>query len=188
MRVRSQLLVLPIHRRPLADYHASHDAQARELKAGIEREWQTPFDELPAHVQLHWKDQWYWPPWFFNDAVGFLKIGSTGDSTLAGDVFLCRGVFPPTAVERFSRGAEKASEIVYFGSTSAVAVAPEDAASWVRAVESILDEATAVTRERADGLESAVVWRPAYDLSCIDLERAERQSRERSPQSRLEPT
>jgi hypothetical protein len=181
VRVLSQLLVLPIHRRPLADYHASHDAQARALVAGIEREWQAPFDELPAHVQLHWKDQWYWPPWFFNDAVGFLKVGSTAERALAGDLFLRRGCFPATAVERFSRAGDKAGEIVFFASTPTYPVTAGDAASWGAAADQVIDEATRLARERSDGLPAAEVWRPGYDLACIDLERADRQLRQQRP-------
>jgi hypothetical protein len=178
VRVRFQLLVLPIHRRSLADYHAGHDAQMHGLTAEIEREWQTPFSELPPHVQLHWKDQWYWPPWFFNDAVGFLKIGSAGDGSLAGDLYLCRGCFPPTAAERFSRGNDKAGEIVFFASTSRQGVESGDGASWVAAAERVIDEAARLAREQGDGLEGAEIWRPPYDLGCIDLERADRQSRQ----------
>jgi hypothetical protein len=177
VRVRSQLLVLPVHRRPLADYHAGHDAQMHDLAARVERQWQAPFDELPAHLQLHWKDQWYWPPWFFNDAVGFLKIGSVAATALAGDLFLRRGCFPPTAVERFSRGQEKADEIVFFASTAAHGVEAGDPPSWTAAAERVIDEAQRLAREQAEGLAVAVVWRPDYDLSCLDLERAEGQLR-----------
>src|SRR5438445_10977527 len=106
MLVRYVLLTFPIHRRSFAEYYEAHDLEVRARRAELEREWGgQPFDELPHHIRLAWKDRWYWPPWYFNDRVGYLKIGSDGEDAVLGDIFLERQHFSPTALERFRRRA-----------------------------------------------------------------------------------
>jgi hypothetical protein len=119
MLVRYFLIHFPIHRRSFAEYYAEHDREVATLEPEIEREWGAPFDELPPHIRLYWKDQWYWPPWYFADVVGYLRVGSDGGSSLVADLFLERRYFPPTAPESFSRrggGPDDLGEMVYLSS------------------------------------------------------------------------
>jgi hypothetical protein len=84
MLVRYVLLALPIHQRSFAAYYEAHDREVGARQGEVEREWGgVPFEQLPAHIRLGWKDRWYWPPWFFNDIVGYLKIGTVDDTLLA---------------------------------------------------------------------------------------------------------
>ena len=88
MLVRYVLLTFPIHRRSFAEYYRDHDDEVQARRRELEREWGgQPFDELPAHIRLAWKDRWHWPPWYFNDRVGYLKLGSDGESSLLGDPY-----------------------------------------------------------------------------------------------------
>src|SRR6476620_6688881 len=120
MLVRYVLQTFPIHRRSFAEYYREHDDEVRARRADLEREWGgQPFDELPAHIRLSWKDRWHWPPWYFNDRVGYLKRGSDGESALLGDIYLERRFFPATAPERFNRrdsGPADEHEVVFLGS------------------------------------------------------------------------
>src|SRR6186997_3051045 len=94
MLVRYVLLTFPIHRRSFAEYYREHDEEMVGRRAELEREWGgQSFDDLPAHIRLAWKDRWHWPPWYFNDRIGYLKIGSDGDSSLLADVYLERRFF-----------------------------------------------------------------------------------------------
>lgn len=193
MLVRYVLLALPIHQRSFAVYYQAHDREVQAHRAELEREWggQT-FDELPAHIRLAWKDRFYWPPWFFNDIVGFVKIGTAEDALLA-DVFLQRRFFPPTAPERFSRpgssgvaadGDER--DVVFLATIERRPVAAGDNTSYVRACEELIAEARDTVRLQADGLTEAEIWQPGFDLACFDLARADEQLRERFP-GRTEP-
>ena len=194
MLVRYVLLALPIHQRPFAAYYQAHDREVQARRAELEREWGgQPFDELPAHIRLAWKDRWYWPPWFYNDIAGFLKIG-TAEDALLGDVFLARRFFPPTAPERFSRpgrasgGGGEADErdIVFLATIERRPVIPGDNASYVRACEEVIVEAGETVRLQGYGLAEAEIWTPGFDIACFDLARADQQLRERFP-GRTEP-
>jgi len=190
MLVRYVLLALPIHRRSFAAYYQAHDRDVQAHRTELEREWGgQPFDELPAHIRLAWKDRFYWPPWFFNDIVGFLKIGTAEDALLA-DVFLQRRFFPPTAPERFSRpgGGDDGDEhdVVFLATIERRPIVASDNGSYVRACEEVVAEARDTVRLQADGLAEAEIWQPGFDLSCFDLARADRQLRERFP-GRTEP-
>jgi hypothetical protein len=189
MLVRYVLLTLPIHRRSFAGYYEEHDREVRAHRAQVEREWGgVAFEELPAHIRLQWKDRWYWPPWFFNDVAGHLKIGTCEDALLA-DVFLERRYFSPTAPERFSRtgpGADDEREIVFLASVERRPVVPGDNGSYVRACERVLADAVETVRLQGHGLAAAEVWIPGFDLDCFDFARADRQLQQRFP-GRSEP-
>lgn len=184
MLVRYFLFHLPIHRRPFAEYYRQHDKEVAERRPEIEKEWGAPWDELPPHIRIYWQDRFYWPPWFLNDAVGFLKVGSDGEEYLVADVFLERNCFPATAPEKFSRHGDPgdAQEIVYFSSIGKHPITRGDNGSYIAALEQILDEARRVVQHEAQGLPEAEIWLPGYDLSCFDLARADRQLRERFPE------
>lgn len=184
MIVRYILLNLPVHRRTFEEYYRAHDAEVADLKPEIEREWGTDWDELPPHIRIYWQDQWYWPPWYYNDLVGYLKIGSDGEQALTADLFLERRFFASTAPERFSRkggGPTEEEEIVYLSSVSRHEVRLGDNSSYLRAFAEIVPEAQEAFRRQTDNLSRAVVWLPGFDLSCIDLAEADRQLRERFP-------
>jgi hypothetical protein len=184
MRVRYVLLTLPVHRRPFQAYYAAHDREVEDRKLEVEREWSRSFDQLPPHIRIYWQDQWYWPPWFFNDAAGFVQIGSDGGDLLLADLYLRRCHFTATAPESFSRRhGEPADleEIVFLSSLAGRKVAPEDNASYLLAIAELVAESRDAIRQEAQGLPEAQVWVPGFDLSCIDFARADRQLRERFP-------
>lgn len=185
MFVRYVLLTLPVHRRSFAAYYQQHDDEVAARRAEVEREWGgQPFDELPPHIRLYWKDRWYWPPWFFNDTVGYLKIGSDGESSLLADIYLERRFFPPTALERFGhRRGDPCDdrEVVYLGSTERRPVTLGDNSTYAAACEQIVNDGRQAVRLQGDGLDDAEVWLPGFDLACFDLARADEQLRERFP-------
>jgi hypothetical protein len=185
MLVRYVLLALPIHRRSFAEYYEQHDREVRARREELEREWGgQPFDELPAHIRLAWKDRWYWPPWFYNDIAGYVKIGSDGGDALLGDVFLARRFFPPTAPERFSRrdgNPADEREIIFLATVDRHAITRGDNLSYVRACDKLIADASETVRMQGEGLQQAEVWLPGFDLDCFDFARADDQLRERFP-------
>jgi hypothetical protein len=183
MFVRYVLLTLPVHRRSFAQYYADHDQEVSERRAELEREWGAPFDEIPTHIRLAWKDRWYWPPWFYNDTVGQVKIGSDGEGSLLADLFLERRHFSPTALERFSRRGEGTDEreVVYLASVQRRPVVLGDNVSYVAACQQVIADALATVRLQGHGLPHAEIWLPGFDLDCLDLARADGQLRDRFP-------
>ncbi|HEV8632258.1 MAG TPA: hypothetical protein VGV61_18235 [Thermoanaerobaculia bacterium] len=185
MLVRYVLLTLPIHRRSFAEYYEEHDEDVRARQAEVEREWGgQPFEELPPHIRIGWKDRWYWPPWFFNDIVGYLKIGSDAEAALLADVFVERRHFPHTAPERFSRrgsGEADDREIIFLASLERRPVTLGDNASYAAACDRLVEDGRQTVRQQGHGLPKAEVWLPGFDLSCFDLARADQQLRERFP-------
>ncbi len=185
MQVQHPLLILPIHRRSFDRYYADHDRHVEHQVPEVERDWGRSFDQLPTHIRIHWKDRWYWPPWFFNDVVGFLKLGMTGEDELAGDIFLKRRHFPLTAPERLYRSRERTrdrEQVLYFWSLPRRAVDPRDNRSYLEAVQGILAEARTTVRKFGRGTRGAEVWRPPFDLACFDFAAAARQARQRAPE------
>jgi hypothetical protein len=190
MLVRYFLLHLPIHRRSFAEYYQEHDREVVSLKPEIEREWGTSFDDLPPHIRLYWKDQWYWPPWYFADVAAYLRIGSDGGNSLVADLFLRRRYFPSTAPESFSRrggGPEDQDEMVYLASIGRRPIDIQNNETYVTALAEIVEEARNTVRQQGSGLTRAEVWLPGYDLSCFDFARADRQLRERFPERVQQP-
>ena len=189
MLVRYVLLTLPVHRRSFAQYYAEHDDEVAERRAELEREWGAAFEEIPPHIRLAWKDRWYWPPWYFNDTVGQVKIGSDGETGLLADVFLERRHFPPTALERFgrkSRDGEDEREVVFLASVGRRPIVPGDNASYVAACQDVVAAVKETVRLQGHELPNAEVWLPGFDLDCYDFARADAQLRERFP-GRTEP-
>jgi hypothetical protein len=185
MHVRYVLLTLPVHRRSFGDYYREHDQEVAARREELQREWGgQSFEDLPAHIRLYWKDQWYWPPWFFNDTVGFIKLGSDGEASLVADVYLERRHFPPTALERFGhRGGDPCDEreVVYLGSTGRRPVVLGDNSSYVAACTAVVAEGRQTVRLQGHGLGAAEVWLPGFDLACYDLARADGELRVRFP-------
>jgi len=190
MLVRYVLLTFPIHRRSFAEYYREHDEEMVGRRAELEREWGgQSFDDLPAHIRLAWKDRWHWPPWYFNDRIGYLKIGSDGDSSLLADVYLERRFFPETAPERFTRRGGTLTderEVVFLGSVERRPIRVGDNASYVEACARILAEARDSIRQQIVNMPRAEVWQPGFDLECYDMAKADQQLRERFP-NRTDP-
>jgi len=178
--VQFPILTLPVHKRSSEKYYRDHDRWVEHQKPGLEKEWRRSFEEIPAHIRIHWKDRWYWPPWYFNDVVGFLRIGTGEDGPLAGDVYLKRRHFQLSAPERLYRdteGPREREQFLLLGSTAPHEVVAGDNASYLQAVREILSEAKSVIREFGRGTRSARITLPGYDLACLDLAEADRQMR-----------
>lgn len=184
MFVRYLILSLPIHKRSFEKYYRDHDRWVERQKPLLEKKWHRSFEEIPAHIRIHWKDRWYWPPWYYNDLVGYLRIGSGIDGTVAGDVFLKRRHFLLSAPERLyrdSEGPREREQFLLLGSTPPHEVTAGDNASYLAAVDRILEEARGFVREFGRGTRSARITLPGYGIGCLDLAEADRQLRRSGP-------
>ena len=91
MNVRRVLLTLLIHQDTRYQYYHKHDLYVAEQKKRVEGFRQEPFDALSEEKQIHYLDTWFWPPWRFNNIVGFAEIELETDSTVVGHLYLPEG-------------------------------------------------------------------------------------------------
>ena len=76
------LLTLLIHRYSREKYYQKHDLHVAKQKKRLEGLRQEPFDALPKDRQTQYLDQWFWPPWRFNNIAGFAEIELETDFTV----------------------------------------------------------------------------------------------------------
>ena len=91
MSNRRVLLTLFIHRRTREKYYREHDLYVAKQKLWLEEIRQEPFDSMPQDRQTHYLDTWFWPPWRFNDIVGFAEIELETSTELIGHLYLPEG-------------------------------------------------------------------------------------------------
>ena len=91
MNKRNLLLTLHIHRRTQEKYHREHELFVDKQKKGLESIRQEPFEALPQDRQTYYLDLWFWPPWRFNDIVGFAEIELETPWTVIGHLYLPEG-------------------------------------------------------------------------------------------------
>jgi hypothetical protein len=89
------LLTLLVHRYSREQYHQKHDLHVEKQKKWLEGIRQESFDALPKDRQSQYLDQWFWPPWRFNNIVGFAEIELETDSTVIGHLYLPEGRYTP---------------------------------------------------------------------------------------------
>ncbi len=91
MSKRRILLTLLIHRRTRDKYYREHESYVVKQKAWLEGIRQEPFDSMPLDRQTYYVDTWFWPPWRFNDIVGFAEIELETSTELIGHLYLPEG-------------------------------------------------------------------------------------------------
>jgi hypothetical protein len=104
------LLTLLVHRYSREQYYHKHDFHVAKQKKWLEGTRKESFDDLPKERQMYFLDQWFWPPWRFNNIVGFAEIELETDSTVIGHLYLPEG--------RYSR-VEKKSLLLNYACASA---------------------------------------------------------------------
>jgi hypothetical protein len=85
------LLTLLIHRSTREKYYHDHDTYVEKQKKWLESINKQPFGTLPLDTQTKITDTWFWPPWRFNDLVGFAEIELENDWTVVGHLYLPEG-------------------------------------------------------------------------------------------------
>jgi len=167
------LITFPVHRRSYEAYYAAHEKYISAQKRLIEIQWGKPFDSLEKKVQDQWENDLWWPPWYSNDIIGFLEIGSDGGRCLVGEIHLRRKHLPRNSLQRQRyRQASQTKDIVYYGETGKYEVGEADNSSFLRAVEKIVSEARTTLKKR---IRNSQITLPGFELSCIDFVEAYKQ-------------
>jgi len=100
MILRYPLLTLPIHRRSRDKYCSDHDRYVEQEKARLGSSYGYRFDQLTPEMQAQWESLWWWPPWRFNDIIGYLDIGMDIGGCLTAEIYLRWKSLPRSSRER----------------------------------------------------------------------------------------
>lgn len=172
MPLREALITLPIHKRSREAYYADHAVALEAEKRRIEELRRRAFSELDREEQLAHERTWWWPPWEYNDVIGYVVIGLDHHGEMIGDVFLKRKHFrrddPSMAV--YPRTTKlRPQAIMSFLETQSVAVADRTNEAYVAAFETVVRKVRSMVRRRVRTSEIAL---PPWPISCLDFERA----------------
>lgn len=88
MSQRNVLLTLMIHQYTKNQYYHKHDLYVAKQKKQLEEIRKEPFDALAKDRQIYYLDIWFWPPWRFNNIVGFAEVELETESTIIGHLYL----------------------------------------------------------------------------------------------------
>ena len=163
------LFFLPIHSCSYEAYYQAYDEWVKPRKRELENQYGKPFDQLDHRIKLQWGEMWFWPPWKFNDIVGYLDIGMDGGDCLTADIYLKRKYFPKSARERqYHRHHTtlKNHEFLYYWEIGKVKVNVEDNDSYLLALKEILDEANRIIKKRNRNFQ---LWLPPFDFNCFNF-------------------
>jgi len=178
MILTQRLLVFPVHRKSYRKYYDEQERYAVQERTNLENIWGRPFSSINKDLQIHIEARLWWPPWYFNDIIGFLEIGSERKGArLVGSLYVKRKYLLRNNPERCSRkhvSGLKKHEILYYGQTLDQDINLNDNNSYVEAAYKIIDEALRRIRKRFRGAE--ITLHP-YNLNCINFIAADRQAR-----------
>jgi hypothetical protein len=169
------LFFLPIHRRSYAEYCQGSDEYVEEQKRSLAGEARL-YEKLEPGLRVRYEDIWQWPPWKFNDIVGYLDVGMDGGSCMTGNIFLKRKCFPRQARERkYSDGTTlRNNHFLYYWEIRKVKVDVNSNETYLVALDAILKEAERTIRERN---KSFRLYLPDFDFSCFDFAAAYAQAK-----------
>ena len=167
MRVHKCLLVLPVHRRSYDQYYADHEAYMARNKAKVEAELGKPFAKLNDNMRKSYETMWWWPPWEFNDLVGYVEVGLDQWQRMAGHTYLKRKHFHRDDSVRM-RGTSLIAthEVLSYCEVEPVQIEGQQNDAYVAACTGIIETAQKMIRGR---VKTATVTLPSWPLSCIDF-------------------
>ena len=138
MSNRRVLLTLHVHRRTRDKYYLEHDLYVVKQKAWLEEILQEPFESIPHDRQTYYLDIWFWPPWRFNDIVGFAEIELETSTELIGHLYLPKG--------RVSRATKKPLFLNY--ACASAQFEKDDLQSLQNAIREIAQQLKSIVKER----------------------------------------
>ena len=92
MILRYKFFQLTIYRRSYKKYECAENTKQKMIK-GMESCWQKPYKDIPEKSRFDAEDRCWFPPWRFNDIIGFVDVGLDPHNRITGDIFLQRRYF-----------------------------------------------------------------------------------------------
>jgi hypothetical protein len=167
--LRYSLLVFPIHHYSYEKYYERHNEYIEKEKIRLGKFGNYSFDRLSDDTKRMWEMMWWWPPWKFNDIVGFIEIGMDIGDCLTADIFLQRKYLPKQHPSRRIGQTAKTHDFLYFCEINKVPVRGEDNRTYIEAFKKIIIEAKRTLRKRN---KSFKLFLFSYDYNCFNFARA----------------
>lgn len=167
--LRYSFFILPIHHYSYKEYRQRNDEYVEKRKIDFSRYSPQPFDQLSKDAQTSMEYSWLWPPWKYNDIVGFLEIGVDIGNELTADIYLMQKYFPRDLPHR-----ARPREITYFAEVAKVPVRGRDNEAYLRALDGIIAGAIRIIRKRNRRFK---LYIPSYGWGCVDLVKIHKQVR-----------
>jgi len=174
--LRYPLLSFPIHHYSYKEYYERHVLYVEKEKKWVEKGSPGPFDEFSEGAKFTWEETWWWPPWKFNDIVGYLEVGMDIGRSLTGDIYLKRKYFPKDRRERRFKSTKRNNEIIYYSEINRMPVRQNTNEAYVEALENVLVEARKKLKKRNRKFR---LWLLPFDLKLINFVEAHLQAMKR---------
>ncbi len=92
--MRYPLFFLLIHHYTYETYYKRQKEYEEKEKKKLGDLFGEPFNKFSESTKKMYDNSWWWPPWKFNDIVGYLDIGTDGGDCLTADILLKRKYLP----------------------------------------------------------------------------------------------
>lgn len=171
--LRYSLFFLPIHHYTYERYYERYKGFKKKEKKQLEEECSKPFEKFSESTKRMWENIWQWPPWKFNDILGYLDIGTDGGGCLTANIFLKRKYIPKGYPNKRIGNPKKTNEILYFQETHRFPVKGIDNNAYLQAFNRLLETTKKIIKKRNRTFE---LWLPPFDFSCFNFVEAVRQA------------
>lgn len=164
---------LPIYRRSYEYYYQDTEKDKEKNIKFLECSWEKPYDQIPDHVKIDMEDRYEWPPWEFNDIIGFVDIGMDPTDRLTGNIFLMRKYLPKNHYKnryrKYHSPLEK-QQIYYFRELNPYRVDWHNNISYIKGTNQLLDDATEIIRTLTKTKKYKwVLQKLPFSLECVDF-------------------
>ncbi len=168
-------LSLPIHHYSREEYYKRHSVYVEKEKNRITGPRDVPFEQRSESDKRSWERIWEWPPWKYNDIVGFVEIGMDIGSCMTADLYLRMKYFPKEHPSKKGFGRFKTREFLYYCEIRKQFVRERDNLAYFETFKRIIEEAESIIRKRNRNFK---LYIPAYGMDCFDFVKAHNQLRE----------
>ncbi|MFW6132242.1 MAG: hypothetical protein ACOC5F_06580 [Candidatus Aminicenantaceae bacterium] len=160
------LFFLPIHRHTRTQYYKEEKENIEKQKREFEKNSPVPFDRIGHEDQRWWLNKWSYPPWKFNDIVGYLDIGINIGNDLTAEIYLRRKNLSRSDSRKKGGTTLKNNEFLYFCEVIKIPIRDRDNnEDYVQALKKILLETKKILKNN----RKYVIWTPFFNFSCFNF-------------------
>jgi len=173
MILRYKLFNLPIYRRSYDKYDQDAKKDIEKNMKILESSWNKCYKSIPEHIRIEEENRYEWPPWEFNDIIGFVDIGMDSHDRLTGDIFLMRQFLPknhPKNRYRKYHSTLEKRQVYFFRELTPHKVEWHNNHSYIIGINQLIEEATNITKGLSKTKKHKwVLQKISFSLDCIDF-------------------